>query len=414
MHPLYRRSAGFAKGAYAGGESCAAMRATTRHYGLDWLRIAAFGLLIPYHAALVFAPAHWVINAKQAVSGLVVPMTLMTPWRLALLFAVSGFASRKLFDRSGDPRGFALSRSLRLLVPLAFAMVAILPLELWIREGVNGYPNGLATFWLRDYWRWGTYWGVEMPSWEHLWFVVYLWFYSMLLGGLLAAGLLPRMQRWFDDLTAGAGFLWLPIAALVLAKLSLTFVLPEHGGVLTDWNAHPTNFPLFLLGFLIAGGRHAWADVARSWRPAAAVALLCAVAVVHTELHWPAGGMPPHGWMALDRAARMAMAWSMIVLLFHAADVWLNRDHRLRATLAEAVFPAYIIHQTAIVALTWWLRPTGGAGWPGEYGIILGGTLLACALFYLVGSRIGPLRPLIGLKRRRPVLPAPEYAIAAR
>lgn len=373
------------------------MNPVARHYGLDWLRIAAFALLIPYHAALVFAPAHWLVNAREAVDALVVPMALMTPWRLALLFAVSGFASAKLFAKSGDVRAFLLSRNARLLIPLAFAMVALLPIEIWIRALQGGYPHGLLTFWTQDYWRWGTYWGVELPSYEHLWFVAYLWFYTLMLCGLLAAGMLPRMQRWFDDLTAGVGLLWLPIAGLVLAKLPLTFLLPEHGGVLTDWNAHATNFPLFLLGFLIAGGHHAWIDIARLWRQAALVAAISAIIVVHTDLTWAATEMPPHGWMALDRAARMAMAWSMIVVLFQTANIWLNRDHPWRKTLVEVVFPAYIIHQVAIVVIAWWLQPAGGAAALTEYAIILGGTLLACAAFYLIGSRIPPLRPLIGL-----------------
>jgi len=386
---------------------------TGRHYGLDWLRIAAFALLIPYHAALVFAPAHWLVNAREAVDGLIVPMALMTPWRLALLFAVSGFASRKLFDKSSDVRTFLSSRNARLLIPLGFAMVALLPVEIWIRAIQAGYSHDLLTFWTRDYWRWGTYWGVELPSYEHLWFVAYLWFYTLILCGLLAFGLLPRLQRWFDDLTAGIGLLWLPIAGLVLAKLPLTFLLPEHGGVLTDWNAHATNFPLFLLGFLIAGGRFAFIDIARLWRQAAVIAALSAVIVVHTDLTWAATEMPPHGWMALDRAARMAMAWSMILVLFHAATMLFNRDHPWRATLVEAVFPAYIIHQVAIVVIAWWLQPAGGAAWLGEYALILGGTLVVCAAFYLIGSRIAPLRPLIGLAPASAVKRGAKAAAAA-
>ena len=63
--------------------------------------------------------------------------------------------------------------------------------------------------------------------------------------------------------------------------------------------------------------------------------------------------------MALDRAARIAMAWSMILVLFQLAERHLNRDHRWRATLAEAVFPLYIAHHPAIVVLAWFTLPLG-------------------------------------------------------
>ena len=32
-------------------------------------------------------------------------------------------------------------------------------------------------------------------------------------------------------------------------------------------------------------------------------------------------------------------------------------DHRWRETIAEAVFPIYLLHQTLIVLAAWWLRP---------------------------------------------------------
>ena len=74
------------------------MMRAERHYGLDWLRIAAFALLIVYHVAMVFAPWHWVIKAHHTYLALTLSMALLTPWRLPLLFAVSGYASRRLFD----------------------------------------------------------------------------------------------------------------------------------------------------------------------------------------------------------------------------------------------------------------------------------------------------------------------------
>ncbi|MGC8001012.1 hypothetical protein ACP3XN_26790, partial [Salmonella enterica] len=72
-----------------------------RHYGLDWLRIGAFGLLILYHIGMVFVP--WGFHAKtaQPLPWVVVPMLAINSWRLLLLFVVSGYASRALLVR-GD------------------------------------------------------------------------------------------------------------------------------------------------------------------------------------------------------------------------------------------------------------------------------------------------------------------------
>jgi glucan biosynthesis protein C len=385
----------------------------SRHYGLDWLRIAAFALLIVYHVAQVFSTWDWVIKSPVTYPQLIVPLALLTPWRLPLLFAVSGYASRKLFDKSGDAGTFVASRNRRLLIPWGFAMVALIPAEMWVRAREAGYPFGLVHYWLGDYWQIAPAWGHGFPSWEHLWFVAYLWAYTMALAGLLV---MPgwdaaRTSRAGDWLARGARLLWVPIVALALAKLAVMFVLPEKQGLFTDWNAHLMYFPIFLFGFALGGRSTLWPAIARAQRLAIPIAVAAGLIVTLVELSYTGHHMPPHAVMAMDRVARIAMAWSMILILFQLAECHLNRDHRWRATLAEAVFPLYIAHHPAIIVLAWFTLPWG-LNAVAEFALLLGGTLAFAAAFYLIGREIVWLRPLIGLAPRRSVRGAAGPAIA--
>lgn len=369
-----------------------------RHYGLDWLRIAAFGLLIFYHVGMVFSPWRWVIKAPVLVDWLTVPMALLTPWRLPLLFAVSGYASRRLYEKSGSVRAFISSRNKRLLIPLAFGMATIVPIEVWVRVQEGGYTHSLVHFWAVDYWRWGRFFGVDLPSWEHLWFVAYLWTYTAVLCGLIAiVPTLPdRLSRLLERIDHRARLLWLPAAALALAKLGLMFIVPERQGVTTDWGGHAAYFPILLFGFALGGTDALWPSLKRLFRPALAVALVTGAIVAILEYHYEANVTPPHSLMALDRMARLTMAWSMILALLHIAQTWWNYDHRWRPTLVEAVFPFYIIHHPIIIVTTWALAPlrlNEGV----EFVILLTATISGCFAFYWVGSRITWLRPLIGL-----------------
>ena len=48
------------------------------------LAVAAFGLLIVYHVAMVFAPWAWVIHTPRSYPALIAPMALLTqarPWQ---------------------------------------------------------------------------------------------------------------------------------------------------------------------------------------------------------------------------------------------------------------------------------------------------------------------------------------------
>lgn len=391
----------------------AAGTARRRHYGLDWLRIAAFALLILYHVAMVFSPWDWIVKAPVTWPQLVAPMAALTPWRLPLLFAVSGYASRQLFEKSDDVRGFLDSRHSRLLIPLAFGMLVLVPPELWARVRLGGYPSGLLHFWTSDYWRAGRFYGVSFPSWEHLWFVVYLWAYTMVLGALLArwgGGDAARLQARVEWLARGRRLIWAPCALLIAAKLLLLFVVPERPGLFTDWSAHAQYLPVFLFGFALGGSRLLWPAIERAQRAAGAIALAACGIVVTVELLYQGHDVPPHAVMALDRAARLAMAWSMILLLLHAAETWWNRDHPWRAMLGEAVFPFYLIHHPAIVLLAWATLPLGLHPWT-EFALLLAGTAAACIVFYMVGRRVGWLRPLIGLRPvARPLRSAREAA----
>ncbi|NML06996.1 acyltransferase family protein [Sphingomonas sp. G-3-2-10] len=379
-----------------------------RHYGLDWLRIAAFALLILYHIGMAFAPWQWVIHTAYHFPGLIGPMALLTPWRLPLLFAVSGYASRALFDKSGSAGPFARSRVRRLLIPLGFGMVVLVPLEMWVLVMEGGYTGSYLHFWTSDYWRWGEFHGREFPSWEHLWFVAYLAAYTFLLAGALAwrgervFALFDKAAAW---LATGNRILWAPALALVAMKLALLFVVPERQGLFRDWSGHAQYLPIFLAGFVLGGTLSLWPAIARVWKPALLLAAVAGAIDVAMELNYPGATPIGHGAMAIDRAARIAMGWFMIVALFHIAQTWWNRDHPWRATLAEAVFPFYLIHHPVIVLLAWYSLPlklSAGA----EFVLLFTGTAAACLAFYLIGRDIGWLRPFIGLSSKPLAKPA--------
>ena len=380
------------------------MHARQRHYGMDWLRIAAFALLILYHIAMVFSPWSWVVKWPHVAGWLAVPMASMTPWRLPLLFVVSGFATRRLLARGGGVATFLRTRSVRLLVPLGFAMTALLPPELWVRACEAGYAGSLAHYWATDYWSAHPARGLGFPAWEHLWFVVYLWTYTMMLGAVIALDGLAPLDRAAAWVTRGRRLLWVPVALLVTARLALLFVVPDRHGLTSDWAGHAEYIPMFVFGLALGHGDGLWPAVRRQARAATAIAIACGAVVITVEQMWPGERVPPHAVMALDRAAAVAMAWTTAIALLAFADRCLNRDHRWRATLAEAVFPAYLIHHPLIVVTAWALLPAAPPAGV-AFAIIAAVTIGGSVGFYLIARDTAWLRPLAGLSPRAPVQP---------
>ncbi len=374
-----------------------------RHYGMDWLRIGAFALLILYHIGMFFVPWGWHVKTAQPLDWVQVPMLASNAWRLPLLFVVSGYASAALFGKQSGLGSFVTSRTARLLVPTIFAVIVIIPAQPWIElMGKHGYAGSLWHFWTTDYFRFGTLEGIVLPTWQHLWFVVYLWVYTLLLAAILAltpGAARASFARFADDLLAGPGLLLLPMAYLAIHMAISWPGAEETHALVDDFPAHRMYFPAFLFGFFLRDAPRTWEAIRRWWKVAGGFAILAYAVLAAIDIAWITGTVPAGALRLPFAAARLTMGWCSVVALIGLADRYWNRDHRLRPMLTEAVFPFYIVHQTIIVVLGWTLLPLAlPAG--AEFAILVTATAAGCWAFYLAGRQVTLLRPLIGLRMR--------------
>jgi glucans biosynthesis protein C len=352
---------------------------------------------------MVFVPWNFHVKSSHIERLATWPMLAINAWRLTLLFVVSGYASRALFRRSSGATGFLGNRTVRLLVPLIFGMAVVVPPQPWVELVVkHGYARDFVSFWAHDYFRFGKLVGLDLPTWNHLWFVAYLWVYTMALGIAALLVRTDRVQRAFDAVAASLGgwgvIVW-PMAWMVAVHAWWFPMVGETHALVGDWVAHAMYFPAFLWGFALARSETAMRAIERLWVPAAAIALAGYAGVMAVEMSWP-GNTPAPRWIhPYYGAAHAVQQWAAIIALIGVAERFWNRDRPIRATLTEAVFPFYIIHQTVIVVVMYWLLPAGLSGWA-EFAILVAATVVGCILFYRVGRAVPPLRPLVGLRLR--------------
>lgn len=380
-----------------------------RRVDLDWVRIGAFGLLILYHVGMFYVPWKWHIKSAYPVTALEPLMLALNPWRLALLFLVSGVATRFMLRKTAA--GVLLrSRSSRLLIPLVFGMLVIVPPQAFIQifEAL-GYPDGFLDFYLKRYFAFGPQFCpkpcIILPTWNHLWFVAYLWVYTMALGLVVMAipAVVDWIERWLAALLSGALLLIVPSLLFAVFRLTLLPSFPLTHALFGDWYNHALFAGVFLLGFLLAHGASFWEAIERQrW-----IALMLAVAFYAVWLSLRPlrdGGMPVRLGIGI---AYGFYQWLAIVVALGFARRWLAKDSAARRYLTDAIFPYYIVHQTAIIVIAHALR---GSGLPGgvEAAIIIGGTAASCVATYEIVRRVGWLRPLFGLKSeiRRPCMSA--------
>ena len=376
--------------------------ASDRLIFLDWARIGAFGLLVLYHVGMYYVSWDWHVKSPFASTALEPWMRLSNPWRMSLLFIVSGVASAALLARPGP---VMRQRSKRLLLPLLFGVAVLVPPQTYFEVVQKGGYGGSYIEFLRLYF--SAYHGfcrgsacLVLPTWNHLWFLVYLWLYTLLLWALLRAW--PQALDRLASVVAHALRCWrllvLPIVFLALARVALYGRFGSTHALVDDWYNHAIYLPLFVLGAILAKRRELF-DRMAEWRWPALAAALAGWALLNVYLD---ASTPP---AAANEALRLVMRcvwaavqWLALVAVLGFARRHLNRDHRWRAALTDAVFPVYLLHQTLIILGAVALRPLGWA--PAVEGPLLVAFTLATSLaVWALARRIAWLRPWFGIAR---------------
>lgn len=376
---------------------------TERRYDLDWMRIIAFGLLILYHVGMVYV-AEWGYHYKSAYqsSWLANLMLLVNPWRMALLWMVSGIASAYLLQKSGWV-AFLASRSHRLLLPLLFGVWVIVPPQLFVEMSAHGDFVGSYASFYREFLDLNStaFGGYTSGIWphvdvNHLWYLRELWLFTLLMVIALPALHWIRRKRLVVGLiTSGSGIgLLLALPLLLGTAEALWFSELD-----SEARRKVMGFTFLLLGYLLAFEKSFFEACAR-WRR---IALAAAVASYMTYLviyHWvwiPGDGEVSGLWglriLILDQLDR----WLWLCAGFGYAYYYLNRPHPWLAYLSAGVFPYYIVHQTIIVVSAFVIGKLAVGGLL-EPMLVAVFTITGCWLFHEVGRRAGIFSPLFGLK----------------
>lgn len=378
---------------------------SARRYDLDALRVIAFALLIFYHVGMAYSGWDWhVLSAYAGEAGGEVIQPLMralNPWRLPLLFLISGAALCFAIDKAGQPDAggiwrFLRARSWRLFAPLLFGMLIIVAPQSWLQLLANGetqagffrfYPGYLTDIY-----------SITTPTWNHLWYVAYMLVYTPLII------LLARPLRGISKRLNGIGLLALVFVPHMIIRLALDPYFPTTHDLTGDWANHAHSFMWVMTGFMIAKSPRAWSMIATIFPWSAMLAAALCLYLGHEWIIWDSVSQQPvRLWIA--RVGRVAYTAIVILALLGAAQRWLSTPSRVLSWAGSSVFCWYILHQTLIVM---------GVVWLGQYklGLALEGTSLIVLTTVLtlglteVFRRTGPFAVLWGFKPRAKTKPA--------
>lgn len=385
----------------------------TRRHDIDALRALAFGLLILYHVAMYYVAGwDWHLKSVYAAEWLQWPMRALNIWRMDLVFLVSGMAFGFLQRGHGSWTLFA-RRTSRLMVPLVFGMAVVVPYQPYAQAVANGsIAPGFGEFLVRYYtggpWPRGAFDGWDVGvTWNHLWYLAYLWVYTtiaILLRPAMESAWGRSLQQAFVALRGWRMAAW-PLVPLFASTILLWPHFPPTRDLVHDAWLHAVYFTFFIYGTWIGTHEGWWREVARlrlHWLCAALAAF-----GVYAALRLVLNAEDPISLRLFVRMAADVYLWCALLAILGWAHHALNRPWPWLAWAEEQLYPWYVLHQTVIIVLAVWLAPYS-LGPALEPAAMVAGTVAICWLFTSLIRRVRWLRPLFGLKpRARPARPSP-------
>lgn len=386
-----------------------------RDFAIDWLRVFAMGMVFLFHCARYFDQQDWHVKNPQSDVVMSFVVLFLSQWIMPLFFILSGISTYYAlsFRRTGQ---FIKSRFTRLLVPFIFGTLVLIPPQVYIERVSHHQFNGSFFEFYPHYFD-GFYAFGGNFAWMglHLWYLQMLFVFSLL---FLPFFIYIRKERTWDlisDLTKffkrrGTIFLF----ALPLAILEL--VLDPGGLGRRDFGG----WSLFLYMIFFIYGYVLFSNY--RFRPIlenhGTIALFGGLTTTSTALLLLLlKGFPSYSnfpYFLFMTTLRAFNSWFWLIAIFSFGCRYFKSSTRFLGYANEAVLPFYILHQTIIVAIGFYLIHWNTGVFLKYLAICVASFAAICLLYESFVRRINVLCFLFGLKIPKPAKPEPKRISQSR
>lgn len=374
---------------------------SSRLYYLDWLRVLAmFGVFFYHNARFFDELSDWHVKNATTNLGATVYIAFAGQWGMPLFFLLAG-AGTYFALKNAKLWQYALERTLRLLVPLIFGMLVIVVPQAYYEAIYNGIelPGNFFQLYF-EYLK-------TLPDlpWYHLWFLAYLFIISMI--AILI--FIPFGKSKKSIISRVSQILSQPYVLITLLVLILTavdaFIYPAGfwGNKDTGGWSIAGHAVLFISGYLVFANSRIMETIRKiGWIALGTGVVACACLVIffieelsHSIDYYGTGTY------ILAQFVQAVNTWSWLLFIFSMASRYLTRSNKFLKYANEAVLPFYILHQTIIIVIGFYVVQWN-TGVLVKYLTIMPASFISIMLIYeFLIRRVNIPRFLFGMRFKR-------------
>lgn len=370
------------------------MNKTKRYYEIDWLRVLGMLCIFLFHNARYFNEEAWHVKNFELSFGMSVFVGVLNHFIMPLFFLLSAFAIYYALKKRTNSE-FMRERVNRLLVPLVVGIFTHVILQVYIENITNARFTGSFWQFIPHYFDgWYGFGGNFAWMGLHLWYLLMLFLFSWLM--------LPVFQylNRSKNITARLANIstkffgpYLVIIPFFLMEWAVSFS-PEIVGRkdFGGWSVL-TYLVFFVSGYILATDERYRVAIQKLRFVSLALSLLSVFMGYLSIVEWSLPGNNLFYMMV-----RVVNSWSWLLTFVGFAGVHLNFNNRFLKYANEAVLPFYILHQTVIVVIGYFIRDWKWTVFPKYLFLATISFVIIMALYELVIKRVGILRYLCGMK----------------
>jgi glucan biosynthesis protein C len=320
---------------------------TKRRYDLDWLRVIAILAVYFHHLGMPFNGDDFHIMNSESSKLLDDIMVYFEQFRLPLLFLISGTGTVLAFSKR-TWKSFFKERTGRLIIPLFFGTLFIVPPQTYYQ-----YINDFNSYWqIYTEGRFET---------NHLWFIENLYVISIIVIPLiifLKSKKSKRFINWFEKISSYKIGLLLGGLPLITLTIVLKRYYPTGDSSLTNLSETFFYAYFFISGILFASSKMFWANL-KKFRQFHLISFIISTLLFYGYYFMPNNIVAPYLILSVRwdiwYGLCSLLGWCFVLTILGYGHVYFNKPSLWLKRMNEAIYPFYILHQTVIVVLAYYI-----------------------------------------------------------